>query len=70
MDAIIFISIALVFTIIALNTPEDKVSSDPTLNTVVSEDTSRVAKLNDSYYEDLNAFSEIANALGFPKVRN
>ena len=31
------------------------------------EDVTRTAKLNESFYEDPNAFSEIINALGYPK---
>lgn len=74
MDALIFMCIALVLTIKTLyfsDENNDRASEIlasqecAELNTALQED--RVAKVNDSYYEDLNAFSEIINALGFPK---
>ncbi len=63
MDAVLFIALALFLTIYLVFF--DKGDSED--KTVVKEDTAREAKLNDAFYEDLNAFSAIINALGFPK---
>ena len=66
MDAVLFISLALVFTVMLMYKQEP---SDASAEEIIAEDTTRVAKLNDSYYEDTDAFSEIIHALGFPKTR-
>ena len=63
MDAVLFIGLALFLT----NSMVFFDKGDPEAATVVSEDTTREAKLNDSFYDDPNAFSLIINALGFPK---
>ena len=63
MDAVIFITIAIVYTISLLSKKEVVKKSD----NIVKEDVTREAKLNSNFYEDPNAFMEIANALGFPK---
>lgn len=70
MDALIFMCIAIVMTIKVLHESDDEVSTANTdgcaeLNQEAQKE--RVAKLNESFYEDTNAFSEIINALGFPK---
>lgn len=66
MDAAIFLVIALVITIKNLNGNTNSISdSEVVSESVVQSD--RVAKINETFYEDLNAFSEIINALGFPK---
>ena len=62
MDAIIFITLALFYTIVQLNSKEE-----PKESNIESEDTTREAKLNPDMFEDTNAFMEVANALGFPK---
>lgn len=64
MDAVLFTGIAVVLVIMQMYKPDDASSSS---KDIVVEDVTRVAKLNDSFYEDLDAFSEIAHALGFPK---
>lgn len=63
MDAILFIGLALGTTIYLLFSKNEDAGDA----TVELEDVTREAKLNDSYYEDPNAFSLIINALGFPK---
>lgn len=67
MDAVIFLSLALFLTIKTLNSTEPETKTQREIDSMTVEDTTRVAKLNDSFYEDPNAFSEIINALGFPK---
>lgn len=64
MDAVIFGIFAVVMTVLALNGPDEKQS---TAKDIIAEDTTRTTKLNDSFYEDPNAFTEICSALGFPK---
>lgn len=63
MDAILFIGLALGTTIYLLY----KKTDDSEEVVVEVEDVTREAKLNDSFYDDPNAFSLIINALGFPK---
>lgn len=63
MDAVLFIGFALFLTISMVF--YDK--GDTESLTVKPEDMTREAKLNDTFYEDPNAFSLIINALGFPK---
>ena len=64
MDAVLFTGIAVVLVVMQMYKPDDTSSSS---KDIVVEDVTRVAKLNDSFYEDPDAFSEIAHALGFPK---
>lgn len=64
MDGLVFIIIALVFVFKDMNTVTVDVDEEQ-----VVEDTMRVAKVNETYYDDANAFSEIINALGFPRGR-
>lgn len=64
MDAVLFTGIAVVLVVMQMYKPDDASSSS---KNIVVEDVTRVAKLNDSFYEDPDAFSEIAHALGFPK---
>ena len=64
MDGLVFIIIALVFVFKDMNTATVDVNEEQ-----VVEDTTRVAKLNETYYDDQHAFSEIINALGFPRGR-
>lgn len=66
MDAVIFISICLYIVVKQMNTV-DEVSTD--FENMEVEDVTRVAKLNDSFYEDDNAFMDIAHVLGFPAGR-
>lgn len=63
MDAVLFITLAVVLVFMQYNKPEETDEFDK----IKSEDITREARLNESYYEDPNAFCEIANALGFPK---
>lgn len=64
MDAVLFTGVAVVLVVMQMYKPDDASSSS---KDIVVEDVTRVAKLNDSFYEDPDAFSEIAHALGFPK---
>ena len=64
MDAVLFTGIAVVLVVMQMYKPDDASTSS---KDIVVEDVTRVAKLNDSFYEDPDAFSEIAHALGFPK---
>lgn len=64
MDAIIFIMIALVLVIRADRVPESEAAKTVEY---VAEDTQRTTMLNETFYEDKEAFYEIAHALGFPK---
>lgn len=64
MDAVIFISIALVmFTMQVLHPKASAEDSEE----YIAEDVTREAKLNETFYEDEDAFSEIIHALGFPR---
>ena len=65
MDALIFISIALFIVLKHLNSIET--AADTVVKDIDVEDTTRTAKLNETFYQDENAFSEMINALGFPK---
>jgi formiminotetrahydrofolate cyclodeaminase len=69
MDALLFMILALVLVVRITNAPEttDTKSTVTVEETVAVQNVERVAKLNDSFYEDPHAFSEIINALGFPK---
>lgn len=68
MDAVIFGIIAIVLTILSMYKGDTESPAGATTS-VKPEDTTRTTKLNDSYYEDDNAFTEISSALGFPKSR-
>ena len=68
MDAFIFMILSLVIAIKTMNTVETTQSAVNAADCVeLNEKTERVSKLNDSYYEDPQAFSKIINMLGFPK---
>lgn len=67
MDAVIFISITLFLVIAQLNAPATAVASQADATDFQPEDVTRTAKINELYYEDPDAFMEIAHALGFPK---
>lgn len=68
MDALLFMILALILTLkVVLGKPED--SSNPEIIETASEDTNRVAKLNETFYEDPEAFCDIIHALGFPKEK-
>ena len=64
MDALLFMILALVLVIREVNT---QVSDDIEVFEESQCDSERVAKLNETFYEDPDAFSEIIHALGFPK---
>lgn len=64
MDAFILIVLTLVLVVKTLNSKEEQTVTLAE-NSVTTQE--RTAKLNDTYYEDLDAFSEIIHALGFPK---
>ena len=64
MDALLFMILTIVIVVKSLNKPDDIKTTELLENTNTVE---RVAKLNDSFYEDSAAFSEIIHALGFPK---
>lgn len=68
MDAVIFGIIAVIMTMLSIYKPDSE-TSGPVLDNLVPEDTTRTTKLNESFYEDPNAFSEISSALGFPRHR-
>lgn len=63
MDAVIFISICVLFVVKQLQSVD---TTEEVLDKMEREDLTRVAKLNDSFYEDPDAFMDIAHALGFP----
>lgn len=63
MDAVVIIGIALAFTVKGMFFSKPEVSSAD----IIPEDTTRTTKLNDTLYDDPNAFSRIINMLGFPK---
>lgn len=65
MDALIYMIFALIIVIKLTNSPSTE--DDVKLVESTTETENRVAKINESYYEDLDAFSEIIHALGFPK---
>ena len=66
MDAIIFIGFSLFLT---LRIMFGKDAKDAPAAEVVPEDTTRVAKLNDTFFEDPNAFCEMITAVGFPTCK-
>lgn len=64
MDAILFMILALVLVL------KDYRQEVPVTYETIAEDTEsgeRITKLNDMFYEDDDAFSEIIHALGFPR---
>lgn len=67
MDAFLFMILALVLTLRVCNEStkvETSIEKYVELENISEE---RAAKLNDFFYEDEDAFSEIIHALGFPK---
>jgi len=67
MDAVIFMILALVLTIIEINKPDSAAEAAKEMTDFKANDKNRVAKLNENFYHDNDAFSEIIHALGFPK---
>lgn len=67
MDAIVFIILTLVLVLSPDKSTSNVTAGDDGESTFIKEDIARTAKLNDSYYKDENAFSEMINELGFPK---
>lgn len=65
MDALLFMIIALVLVVRQVNDLYED-TGDNAAETI-TEDVAREAKLNETFYEDPDAFSEIIHALGFPK---
>ena len=66
MDAVIFLILSVILAWKILDSPDAVDTSSKTV--IEPEDTTnRVAKLNETFYEDDNAFMELANALGFTK---
>lgn len=67
MDGLIFIIIAIVTVVLdSRNTVGDGKVEEASYETAETRST----KLNESFYDDPTAFSEIINALGFPKGRD
>lgn len=62
MDALLVCIISLV--VVLLSQRDNTAANEPIEEL---EDIEREAKVNELFYEDENAFSEIINALGFPK---
>lgn len=68
MDLVIYVLIAVFLAWKVLESPEEPVVGAK--SEIVKEDTvNRVAKLNDTFYDDPDAFMDIAHCLGFPKER-
>lgn len=65
MDALLFMIIALVLVVRQVNDLYEDTGDN--VAETITEDVAREAKLNETFYEDLDAFSEIIHALGFPK---
>ena len=63
MDFVIFFTVALFTVTMAVKNGEDTPDKNTQINDV-SEDMSRKAKLNETFYHDEQAFCEIINALG------
>lgn len=68
MDLVIFSIIAIVLTFTTMKAETDSSIKSSKTVTAVVEDTTRTTKLNDAFYDDPNAFTEISRALGFPKA--
>lgn len=67
MDGLIFIIIAIVTVVLdSRGTVGDSKVEEEAYETVETRST----KLNESFYDDPQAFSTIINALGFPKGQN
>ena len=74
MDGLVFMILTLVLTVLSLNKKEEVNTNalsteiqESDCSELSKENVERVSKLNDSFYEDPNAFSRIINMLGFPK---
>lgn len=67
MDAVVFMILAIVLTIIEMRKPDSIAEAAKDMQDVNANSKDRVAKLNDNFYQDNDAFSEIIHALGFPK---
>lgn len=65
MDAVIFILLAVFIAYKSLESEAVKQKEEASVTEI--EDVTREAKLNDMFYEDPNAFTEISSILGFPK---
>lgn len=65
MDMLLFICFVSVIAFKVYSEKESTPEVKPIETTI--DDSKRIAKLNDTLYHDENAFSEIINALGFPK---
>lgn len=61
MDAVVFIVICLIYVLTGV---QDAPTAEVAADTVV-EDTTRVAKLNDTMFDDPDAFMDLAHNLGF-----
>lgn len=61
MDMVIF----LLISVYIVYTHMSKPSSEVIKTKIEKEDTTRVAKLNPDFYEDSDAFMDIAHELGF-----
>lgn len=64
MDGLIFIIIAIVVVVLDGRSTVDDGKVEESAYEVTE---SRVTKLNESFYDDPNAFSTLIKALGFPK---
>ena len=69
MDAVVFLLLSVVIAWRVMEGGDVEVGKSKVV--VEPEDTiNRTAKLNDTFYEDPNAFMEIASALGFSRGGN
>ncbi len=66
MDFVVFVTVAIFTVVLALKNRD--VSDDGSKVVDVVEDVKRKAILNESYYNDEQAFCEIVKALGFNNV--
>lgn len=66
MDAILILVGALGYFIYLIKQDDVKTSVTASQPAELMEDTPRTAKLNEAFYEDPNAFTEISSVLGFP----
>ena len=64
MDAVIFIAFTLILTCKSLFSKED--SSSTNTEVVVEDTTTRTTKLNDAFYDDPEAFSDMIRGLNLP----
>lgn len=65
MDAVVFIIFAWVLVFMQMKNPQGSVTQMSNGVEVQPEDVTRTTKLNDAFYDDPNAFTEISRALGF-----